>query len=122
MTTETFTTAGRRTRINELTESVARRALAVINTPADARILKVVRTGTIVTVATEQPGAYSPYCVDSFRLLAPAEKDPEVWDADEIRDWTLTDQHWGDGPDEVPSMLAKAVSHAASTQGTAAAW
>ena len=101
------------TRITDLRKRIARRALATINTPADARILHVVRTGTVITVATHQPDAYLPYCVDSFRLLTPAEKDPEDWAPDEITDFTLTDQYGGHGPDEIPALLNAATTYAA---------
>jgi hypothetical protein len=105
--------AVRAARIADLRERIARRALATISAPTDARILHIVRTGTVITVATHQPDAYLPYCVDSFRLLTPAEKDPEVYDADEITDFTLTDQYGGYGPDEIPTLLAHATAYAA---------
>ncbi|MFJ3923027.1 hypothetical protein [Streptomyces sp. NPDC090022] len=100
------------TRLTTLRQQIARRALATIRTPHDAQILDVVRTGPVITVATHQDGDRLPYCVDSFRLLTPAEKDPEDWAPHRPHDFTLVDQYGGAGADEVPGMLAKAVAFA----------
>lgn len=100
------------TRVAHLRQQIARRALAVIRTPQDARILDVVRVGTVVIVATYQDGDRYPHCVDSFRLLTPAEKDPEDWAPYQPNDWTLIDQYWGDAKDELPRMLNQAAAFA----------
>lgn len=99
-------------RIASLRQQIARRALATIRTPKDARILDVVRVGTVVIVATYQERDRYPYCVDSFQLLTPAEKDPEDWAPYQPKDFTLIDQYCGSGDDELPGMLANAVTFA----------
>lgn len=97
-------------RIADLRERIARRALATINTPADARILAVIRTGTVITVATHQPSGSFPYCVDSFRLLTTPER--EDWEPHEFTGWTLTDQLGGYDADEIGRMFAAALDYA----------
>lgn len=99
-------------RIAHLRQQIALRALATIRTPKDARILDVVRVGTVVIVATHQEGAHYPYCVDSFRLLTPAEKDPEDWTPYQPHDFTLIDQYGDVGADELPRMLTQAIAFA----------
>ncbi|MCY0917033.1 hypothetical protein OS965_02430 [Streptomyces sp. H27-G5] len=64
-------------------------------------------------MATYQEDASTPYCVDSFRFLGPAEKDPEDWGPYQPRDFVLSDQYGGAGADELPRMLALAAAHAA---------
>lgn len=103
--------ADRPARIEQLRESIARRALARIGTP-DARILQIVRTGPILTVATEQPGAYFPYCVDSFRLPVPDETDPDQDEPRGLCDWVIADQYGGFGADDVDGMMADALTYA----------
>lgn len=99
-------------RIASLHQRIALRALASIRTPRDARILNVVRTGTVITVVTHQDDARLPYCVDSFRLLTTVEKDPEEWEPYPAPDFTLVDQYGGVGVDELPGMLASAIAFA----------
>lgn len=99
-------------RTANLRQQIARRALDTIRTPESAHILNVVRTGTVVTIATYQADAHHPYCVDSFRLLAPTEKDLEDWAPHQPNDWTLIDQYGGAGADEVPGMLTNAIAFA----------
>lgn len=99
-------------RAAHLRQRIARRALATIRTPQDARILDVARVGTVVIAATYQEGAHYPYCVDSFRLLTPTEKDQEDWAPHQPNDFTLIDQYGGAGDDELPRMLAQAVAFA----------
>lgn len=103
------------TRIATLRQQIARRVLATIRTPQDARILDVVRIGTVVIVATYQESGRYPYCVDSFRLLTPAEKDPEDWAPHQPNEFTLIDQNCGAGEDELPQMLAQAAAYASRT-------
>lgn len=104
----------RAARIQQLQESIARRALARIGTSADVRILQIVRTGPVITVATEQPGEYFAYGVDSFRLPTPAETDPEQTDPIDPTHWLLADQYGGHGADEVDRMMSSAVAYAAT--------
>lgn len=99
------TGTARPARIAELRESIARRALALIGTQADARILQIVRTGPVLTVATEQPDRYFPYCVDVFRLPTADETDLDQTDPRGLCEWILTDQHGGFGADEIERML-----------------
>jgi hypothetical protein len=99
-------------RATHLRQRIARRALATIRTPKDAHILDVVRVGTVVIVATYQERDRYPYCVDSFRLLTPAEKDPEDWAPYQPKDFTLIDQYCGSGDDELPRLLAQAIAYA----------
>lgn len=98
-------TATSRTR---LLERIARRAGTANRTPANARIIDVVRVGLTVIVATEQPGQDMPYCVDSYRLLTAPERDPEEWWPYQPAAWTLTGEWGGAGRDEIPGMLARA--------------
>lgn len=104
-------------RAAHLRQQIARRALDTIRTPEDASILSVMRTGTVITIATHQADACQPYCVDSFRLLAPTERDPEDWAPHQPNDWTLIDQYGGAGADELPGMLARAVTFACTVVG-----
>jgi hypothetical protein len=98
--------------MSQLRESIARRALATIGTPAGARILRVVRTGTVLTVATEQPDGYFRFAVDSFRLPTPAETDPDQVDPYTPGQWILTDQ-LGDHVDcHIDRMIAEATTYA----------
>ena len=99
-------------RIRQLLESIARRALDRIGTAPDVRILQVVRTGPVITVATEQPGEYFAYGVDSFRLPTPDETDLDQVDPIDPSHWLLADQYGGHGLDEVDDMMAKAVTYA----------
>lgn len=99
-------------RIANLRQRIARRGLATIRTPKSARILDVVRAGTVIIVVTYQDDARHPYCVDSFRLLTPAEKDPEDWAPHTPNEFTLIDQYGGVDADEVPGMLAHAIDYA----------
>lgn len=98
--------------IADLHERIARRALATINTSADATILAVVRTGTVITVATHQPDAWLPYCVDSYRLLTPEERAQEADWGFPPRTWNLTAQYGAYGPDEIPGLIAEATAYA----------
>ncbi|SEO84034.1 hypothetical protein [Actinacidiphila rubida] len=91
-----------------LQERIARRALATINTPANARILAVVRTGTVITVATHQPGEPFPYCIDSFRLLTPTERADDADLGLGSHEWTLTDQYGAQDADRIPVLLGYA--------------
>lgn len=102
----------RAARIADLRERIARRALATINTPADAHILAVVRTGTVITVATHQPGERLPYWVDSYRLLTPADRAQEADWGWESLGWFLTDQYGADSTDEIPGLIAEAIAYA----------
>lgn len=97
-------------RITHLREQIARRALATI--PTNIRILHVTRTRTVITIAYHEPGSPQPYGVDSFRALSPAEKNVEDWAPYEPRDWYLVDENGGVSADEVPGMLARAVTYA----------
>ncbi|MFE9844697.1 hypothetical protein [Streptomyces goshikiensis] len=99
-------------RIATLRQRIALRALAGIHTPSDAHILNVTRVGSVVIVATYQKSERIPYCVDSFRLLTPAEKDPEEWAPFQPSDFTLIDQYGGVGADEVQGMVDRAVAFA----------
>jgi hypothetical protein len=92
----------------------ARRALAGIGTPAGARILRVVRTDDVLTVVTEQPAGYFPYCVDSFRLPTPAETDPEQVDPCPQGRWILADQLGDHAEDQVERMIEQATAYAAT--------
>jgi hypothetical protein len=104
-----------------LRESIARRALGVIGTPADARILQVVLAGSVLTVATEQPSQYFPYCVDAFRLPASGETDPDQVDPCSPGQWILADQYGGQGEDEVDRMMAQATAYAVRLREVAVA-
>ncbi len=102
-------------RIRVLRENIARRALNTIGTPANARILDIRRTGTVLTIATKQPGQYYPYAVDSFRFPTPDLDDPHYIDeADAPKRWTLLEQIGGCGADEVDQMVADAAAYARS--------
>lgn len=107
-------TTFRTDRIAALKERIARRALATINTPANARILAVVRTGTVIIIATHTPDERIPYCVDSYRLLSPAERAQEADWGWESSGWFLTEQHGGDTLDEVDALLDQAIAYANS--------
>lgn len=99
-------------RIATLHQQIARRALATINTPANARILAVVRTGTVITVATHTPNEPIPYCVDSYRLLTPAERTEEADWGFPPRAFNLSAQYGTDSPNEIPGLLDEAVAYA----------
>ncbi|MEZ3180783.1 hypothetical protein KYY02_19445 [Streptomyces pimonensis] len=101
-------------RIAQLRESIARRALDANSTPTDARILNVVRTGTVFTVVTEQPGQTFRYGVDSFRIPTPDNTDPDHEEVTAPKLWTVVDEDCGAGLDEVPGMLARATAYARS--------
>jgi hypothetical protein len=118
---ETITRVSRPARIRELYESIARRALAGIGTSAEARILRVVRTGTVLTVATEQPGQYFPIGVDTFRLPTADEVDPDQDEPRGASEWVLADQYGGFGEDEVEQMMAEALAYAATIREAAVA-
>ncbi|MFC7983816.1 hypothetical protein [Streptomyces sp. NPDC057336] len=102
----------RTARIAALRESIARRALTANSTPADARILDIVRTATVFTVVTDQPDQTSRYGVDSFRIPTPDTTDPDHDAATAPKRWTLIGEHSGAGLDEIPGMLARAVAYA----------
>ncbi|MFF0736853.1 hypothetical protein ACFYVK_35230 [Streptomyces chartreusis] len=106
--------ASRADRVNVLRESIARRALASIGTPTDARILRIVFSGPVLTVATEQPGQYFPFGVDTFRLPTADETDLEQDEPLGLSEWVLADQYGGFGEDEVEQMMADAASYAAT--------
>jgi hypothetical protein len=106
-------------RIADLHERIARRALATIRTPEDARILRVVRTGTVLIVATHTPGEQITYCVDSYRLLSPAERAQEAEWGWESAGWALTEQHGGYTADDVDDMLTNAINYARRATHTA---
>ncbi|MFE6354357.1 hypothetical protein ACFVOO_16165 [Streptomyces rochei] len=113
--------APRTDRIRVLRESIARRALNTIGTPADAEVLAIVRTGDVLHVATTQPDEHLPYAVDSFRFPTPDLDDPDYLDeADAPKRWTLVYQHGGAGPDEIGRMLAGATAYAAELTAVAA--
>lgn len=105
--------ADRAARMGALRESIARRALATIGTPAGARILRVVRTGTVLTVATEQLDGYFRYCVDSFRLPTPAETDPDQVDPYTPGEWILADQYGDHVEGQIDGMMADAIAYVA---------
>ncbi|MFC8423970.1 hypothetical protein ACFUN7_24345 [Streptomyces sp. NPDC057236] len=105
--------APRTDRIAVLRESIARRALARIGTPADARILQIVRTGPVLTIATVQPEVYLPVGVDVFRLPSTDETDPDQDDPRGLCEWVLADQYGGVGEDELDRMMTDALAHAA---------
>lgn len=115
------TSADRRARIAGLRESIARRALASIGVTASSSILRIERTGAVLTVATKQDDAFCPYAVDSFRLPIARPADPEFGDDDSPRQFTLVDQHGGFGPGDVDGMMGDALSFAATLRGTAVA-
>ncbi|MEV8548347.1 hypothetical protein AB0L04_00630 [Streptomyces glaucescens] len=121
LTAETVTRVSRPARIRELHESIARRALAGIGTSAEARILRVVRTGTVLTVATEQPGQYFPIGVDTFRLPTADEVDLDQDEPRGASEWVLADQYGGFGEDEVEQMMADALAYAATLRKAVAA-
>lgn len=106
----------RAARMVQLRESIARRALAGIGTPVDARIVRVVRTGTVLTVATEQPDGYFRYAVDSFRLPTPAETDVDQVDPCAPGQWILADQLGDHVEGHVDRMIAEATAYAAVIQ------
>lgn len=99
-------------RIQTLRETIARRALNTIGTPAHAEILDIRRTGDVLTIATHQPDAYLPYGVDTFRFPTPDNTDPEYDDDTAPLRWTLVDQYGGVGADEVDRMVADATAYA----------
>lgn len=101
----------RTARMAQLRETIARRALATTGTPASTRILQIVRTGSVLTVATHQPDQRTPYCVDSYRLPAPDDSDLG-FEGDAPLRWTLVEERGGAGADELPGMVAQAVTYA----------
>lgn len=88
-------------------KATAPKALAVIGTPADARIIDAVWIRDALVITTEQTGNFR-YCVDAFRLPTTAECDPEQVDPRTPGEWILMDQHGADALDEVPGMVAAA--------------
>lgn len=90
--------------------AAAPKALALIGTP-DAEILNATWVRGALVVATHQPDAYFPYCVDAFRLPTADETDP---DQDEPRapgEWILVDQCGDHSQDAVPRMVADATAY-----------
>ena len=111
--------APRADRIRVLRESIARRALAGIGTSADARILRVVLAGSVLTVATEQQGHYFPIGVDTFRLPTADETDLDQDEPRGVSDWVLADQYGGFGEDEVEQMMSDALAYASKLREAA---
>ncbi|CUW31749.1 hypothetical protein [Streptomyces reticuli] len=109
-------------RIARLRELIARRALDVIGSPSDARILGIQRAGTVLIVATEEPaGRWSRFAVDTFRFPTADDTDPDFEEGQAPKRWIPLAGWGGDGVDEVPGMLAKATAYAAEVQGTGVA-
>lgn len=96
-------------------EADARAAISAYGTdPRSARILRIERIGTALIVATEQPGAYHAYAVDTFRRPTEAETDPR-----KPTDWVLIDSAGSHGHERVGVMVAEATAYLAQI-GTAA--
>ncbi|GAA2192768.1 hypothetical protein [Streptomyces bangladeshensis] len=113
---------GRRARIRQLRESIARRALGVVRASVDARILQIVRLGSVLIVATEEPSSrWSRFAVDTFRLPTADDTDPDFDEGRAPKRWVPLAGWGGDGVDEVPGMLAKATAYAAEVQGSGVA-
>ncbi|MFE4671082.1 hypothetical protein [Streptomyces sp. NPDC056723] len=100
-------------RTEQLRQSIARRALALIGTSEDARILRVVLSGSILTVASEQLDEHLPYCIDSFRLPNEDETHPEQPDPRGLTDWVLVDQDGDFDAHTVDAMVAKSRTYSA---------
>ncbi|OXS35395.1 hypothetical protein [Streptomyces sp. XY006] len=102
----------RTARIAHLRESIARRALASAGITS-ARITNVRRVGTIFIVATEEPtNRWAPYAVETFRIPEPDDTDRDYEPGEAPKIWCPLAGWVGDGPDEVPDMLAKAIAYA----------
>lgn len=103
----------RTARIAHLRESIARRALTAAGAPADARITSVQRVGTVFVVATETSGSrWAPYAVETFRIPTPDDTDRNYEPGTAPKIWCPLAGWIGDGPDEVPGLLARAVAYA----------
>lgn len=91
--------------------AAAPRALAVIGTPADVRIIDAVWVRGALVVTTEQAATNFAYAVDVFRRPTAAECDPEQVDPRTPGEWVLVDQYGADAVDEVPGMVATASAY-----------
>ncbi|KAF0646735.1 MULTISPECIES: hypothetical protein [Streptomyces] len=111
----------RRTRIQALRESIARRALDFIKTPSSARILDVQRVGDVLIVATEEPACrWARYHVNTFRFPAPDDTDPDFEDSNAPKLWACLAGWGGAGADELPDLLASATAYAVEVNGRVA--
>ncbi|MFJ6608161.1 hypothetical protein [Streptomyces lydicus] len=89
----------------------ARQALNLVGTTPDAEIISVHRDGEALIVATQQPGAFHTFAVDTFRLPTAEEIDPDQVDPLTAGAWLLIDSRGGYGSDELPGMVASAKDH-----------
>lgn len=99
-------------RIAHLRESIGRRALAATGV-TNARITSVERIGTIFVVATETAdNRWAPYAVETFRIPAPDDTDRNYEPGQAPKIWCPLAGWVGDGPDEMPGLLAAATAYA----------
>ena len=91
--------------------AAAPKALALIGTPTDARILDAIWVDEALVVVSEQPTAHLAYAVDSFRPPTADETDPDQTDPRAPGDWILLDQYGNSGADAVPGMVASATAY-----------
>jgi len=90
--------------------AAAPKALAIVGTP-DAEILDATWVRGALIVASHQPDAHIPYCIDAFRLPAPDETGPEQEDPRAPGEWVLLYQYGDWMPDSVPEMTADATTY-----------
>lgn len=108
-------------RINQLRESIARRALNTIGVPTSARIIDVRRIGTVFIVATEEPtNRWATVGVDTFRIPTADDTDPLYDEGKAPKLWNALAGWGSDDAREVPDMLAKATTYARSVDNGSA--
>ncbi|MFI1161433.1 hypothetical protein [Streptomyces sioyaensis] len=86
----------------------ARQALDILGTSPDAQIISARRHGDALIVATQQPGAFHPVAVDTFRLPTADETDPEQVDPLTPGAWLLIDSRGGHDRTELQAMIRSA--------------
>lgn len=105
-------TTARTARIAQLRESIGRRALASVGVTS-AHITSVQRVGDVFIVASVEPAnRWAPYAVETFRIPTPDDTDRDYEPGEAPKIWCPLAGWVGDGPDEVPAMLAKATAYA----------
>jgi hypothetical protein len=90
--------------------AAAPKALAIIGT-LDAEILDATWVRGALIVASHQPNAHTPYCIDAFRLPTSDETDPEQVDPRAPGEWVLLYQYGDWMVDSVPEMIADATAY-----------